>query len=399
MRYYNFLSIILINIQVIRLDNIENMFSTKRPACSDTNSSTDCINSIASSTDKTHKVKVQPLEVIAYFNSTDPENLDTTGKKLTKLNSSSTVTNDQTSKSNLTELADNMMSSTSPSNEVKHLDDEEEDFNLLNSCEVICLQPDTRLCQCAKDEINKYYAHDPTQKQGTSKKSDTLPHIYMSEREKQTCDEYTIKIRKLNIAISLKSVKDFYFEPTIDFHVESPPQHTISNLFFWGDFIAIYQSNPYVEYDDYLPGCIWQIPSGINSYYSTITINSCRNQLMSTLNTDTKVIYLCIWSYERYWYNKQLGPCQCCEMNFSECLDCYACIKSNLELNHGSRSSSCLENDGINSNSKSFSCYRCLDFKNPSMNCQDYSIFLSKLFTTNKYSMLTNIKRKNFDGI
>jgi hypothetical protein len=44
----------------------------------------------------------------------------------------------------------------------------------------------------------------------------TLPHIYQSIKEKKTCGEYSVTIRKLNIAMQRMLPgyqKDFYFEP------------------------------------------------------------------------------------------------------------------------------------------------------------------------------------------
>ena len=43
----------------------------------------------------------------------------------------------------------------------------------------------------------------------------TLPHLYRSEKEKSTCGEYSVIIRKLNIAMHrhLKMDREFYFEP------------------------------------------------------------------------------------------------------------------------------------------------------------------------------------------
>jgi hypothetical protein len=43
-----------------------------------------------------------------------------------------------------------------------------------------------------------------------------LPHIYQSNKEKKTCGEYSIIIRKLNIAMQRifpTDQKEFYFEP------------------------------------------------------------------------------------------------------------------------------------------------------------------------------------------
>ena len=46
----------------------------------------------------------------------------------------------------------------------------------------------------------------------------TLPHIYRSSKEKKTCREYSVVIRKLNIAMQRIfpiDQKDFYFEPYV----------------------------------------------------------------------------------------------------------------------------------------------------------------------------------------
>jgi hypothetical protein len=44
----------------------------------------------------------------------------------------------------------------------------------------------------------------------------TLPHIFQSSREKNTCGEYSVIIRKLNIAMQRNlhiGQQNFYFEP------------------------------------------------------------------------------------------------------------------------------------------------------------------------------------------
>ena len=48
-----------------------------------------------------------------------------------------------------------------------------------------------------------------------SNSTEALPHIYRSSKDKMTCGEYSIIIRKLNIAMQriIKSDQDFYFEP------------------------------------------------------------------------------------------------------------------------------------------------------------------------------------------
>ena len=89
---------------------------------------------------------------------------------------------------------------------------------------MFCLQPDIRLCQCSKEELNKYVQRDILQ---SSKDEDdinsksknnsklTLPHVYMSSKQKDTCGEYSVIVRKLNIAMNrvIPLNGDFYFEP------------------------------------------------------------------------------------------------------------------------------------------------------------------------------------------
>ncbi len=83
---------------------------------------------------------------------------------------------------------------------------------------MFCLQPDIRLCQCSKEELNKYITIDFSRVKTVNKNemNNTLPHIYQSVKEKATCGEYSIIIRKLNIAMQRvfpSDQKDFYFEP------------------------------------------------------------------------------------------------------------------------------------------------------------------------------------------
>jgi len=87
-----------------------------------------------------------------------------------------------------------------------------------NECEVFCLQPDIRLCQCSKEELNKYISSDMLHSSKDQKPNTnaTLPHIYQSVKERKTCGEYSVIIRKLNVAmqrIILPQDKEFYFEP------------------------------------------------------------------------------------------------------------------------------------------------------------------------------------------
>ncbi len=91
-------------------------------------------------------------------------------------------------------------------------------FIIPSQCEVFCLQPDIRLCQCSKEELNKYITIDFSHiiKDDKNEMNMTLPHIYQSAKEKNTCGEYSIIIRKLNIAMQRlfpSDQKDFYFEP------------------------------------------------------------------------------------------------------------------------------------------------------------------------------------------
>lgn len=293
---------------------------------------------------------------------------------------------------------------------------EEDQRNEIDSCEIFCLQPDIRLCQCAKDELNKYLPNDlaETSKESKNASNSILPHVYMSDKEKETCGEYSLIIRKLNIAINKNPNNDFYFEPAIDFQIESPSNHTISNLFFWGDWLAFYKENPYSDFDNYIPGCVWQIPSGQKSFYSTVTVNQCRNQIVSLLNTEVKKLNLCIWSYERYWSDKQSGPCLCCEVDFNDCNECFKCFKNYSPQNNQNSEgyndwiNHCLKDNGditnnisdSNLNKEEFnplSCYKCLNFKNSNYNCQDYNQFLNKVLSNNKYNELTQKQKKLFD--
>jgi len=174
--------------------------------------------------------------------------------------------------------------------------------------------------------------------------------------------------------------KEFYFEPTVDFQVDSPANHSISNLFYWGDWIALYNMNPYVDYDKYIPGCTWQIPSGSTSFHSTIPLNECRNKIINLIKQESKHLFMCVWSYKRFWEDKSSGPCLCCELNFEDCSECYKCFK-NAKVENKQKLNHCLFSDKLK-NSKgtdSLSCYKCLNIKNPTFNCQSYEHFLVKL--------------------
>jgi hypothetical protein len=269
------------------------------------------------------------------------------------------------------------------------------------------LQPDIRLCQCSKEELNKYLSsdmmHTTKDHKSNSTAMEALPHIYQSVKEKKTCGEYSIVIRKLNIAMQRiipVDQKDFYFEPTLDFQIDSPIEHKISNLFYWGDWIALYSKNPYTDYEHFIPGCIWQIPSGQLSFHSTITAPECRSQILKLLKEELPKLHVCIWSYDRYWYDKNAGPCLCCELNFNDCYECYQCFK-----NHKSESDDklhdCLLNDLKTSNNENLSCYRCMNIKNPTYNCQSYENYLAKLIQEyqihNKYQVLTNNQNSLID--
>lgn len=211
-------------------------------------------------------------------------------------------------------------------------------------------------------------------KQNNQNLNMTLPHIYQSSKEKKTCGEYSVTIRKLNIAmqrIIQNDMHDFYFEPTLDFQIDSPIHHTNSNLFYWGDWVALYFKNPYTDFDNYIPGCIWQIPSGQFSFHSTITVPECRNQVVKLLKEEVQKLHVCVWSYERYWNDKNIGPCLCCELNFNDCYECYQCLKNN-KLDNDEKLSECLLSDRKTSTNENLSCYRCMNIKNPTFNCNFY---------------------------
>jgi hypothetical protein len=194
--------------------------------------------------------------------------------------------------------------------------------------------------------------------------------------------------------------KDFYFEPTLDFQVDSPPTHSISNLLYWGDWIALYSKNPYTDYDNFIPGCIWQIPSGQFSFHSSITVPECRSQILKVLKEEMLKLHICVWSYERYWWDKNSGPCLCCELNFNDCYECYQCFKNN-KLESDEKLSDCLLNDKKTSNNENLSCYRCMNIKNPTFNCQSYENYLAKMIQEysihNKYQVLTNSQNSLID--
>lgn len=284
-----------------------------------------------------------------------------------------------------------------------------------DSCEIFCLQPDIRLCQCTKEELNKYLPQDMTESSDENKNttiSTKMPHIFMSSKEKKTCGEYSLIIRKLNIAMSRQISSNFYFEPTLDFQIDMPKDHSVSDLFFWGDWVALYMSNPYTDFDEYIPGCIWQLPSGSLSFHSTITIPECRSQIVRMLKNvkdEIKKVHMCVWSYERYWKDRNNGPCVCCEINFSDCLECFDCFRSNLDQlsDNDEQLNNCLLGDKSKkkeeedyNEERSLSCYRCLNIKSPNYNCQSYEQYLSKLYSNysakihNKYQILTKNQKK-----
>lgn len=167
----------------------------------------------------------------------------------------------------------------------------------------------------------------------------------------------------------------------------------MSNIFFWGDWIALYSNNPYTELDNFISGCIWQIPSNKISYHSTITIPECRYEILKMLKYEITKLHLCIWSYERYWYDKNSGPCLCCELNFNDCHECYQCIKNN-KLENDDKLNDCLLNDRKNSNNDNLSCYKCLNVLNPTFNCQSYEQFLAKMIDQYKgHTKILNIDK------
>ena len=277
-----------------------------------------------------------------------------------------------------------------------------------DECQIFCLQPDSRLCQCSKEELNKYIPASSfdlstnTETNSTSitnppnQTSLTLPHIYQSQKEKQTCGEYTISIRKLNIALSIP-YPNSYFEPSLDFQITSPTNHSISSLFFWGDFVALYDTNPYVNYTRYLKGCIWQIPSGSNSYHSTIESKICRKSLIESIINQSNNMHLCVWSYERFWNDIGNGPCLCCEINIDSCKECHKCFNQEKDEDETEdKISRCLGEGDLD-------CYKCLNFKAGSFNCQSYEYFLLKMLKEakgyNKYTILTKNQKTLIDNL
>lgn len=147
----------------------------------------------------------------------------------------------------------------------------------------------------------------------------------------------------------------------------------------------MYISNPYVDYDDYLPGCVWQLQSGQFSLHSTITVSECRNEILKLLQDNEKKVHICVWSYQRYWHDKNSGPCLCCELNFVDCSECYQCFKNNLMNEYNDRFKECLLSDRKTSTNENLSCYRCLNVKRPTYNCQSYNNFLMKHHKTDRY--------------
>ena len=278
-----------------------------------------------------------------------------------------------------------------------------------DDCQIFCLQPDSRLCQCSKEELNKYiplssFDLSSSEQNATTTietksnhTSSTLPHIYQSQKDKQTCGEYSLSIRKLNIALSTPKPSS-YFEPTIDFQIMSPSNHSVSSLFQWGDFAALYNTNPYINYTHYLPGCSWQIPSGESSYHSTIESKSCRKSIFENVSKEEKGnMHLCIWSYERYWKDLNSGPCLCCEVNFDSCKECYKCFKESKEEEEGDdKIQRCLGEENLD-------CYKCLNFKIGSYNCQNYEYFLMNMIKEakghNKYNILTKNQKTLLDNL
>jgi hypothetical protein len=163
----------------------------------------------------------------------------------------------------------------------------------------------------------------------------------------------------------------------------------------------LYSKNPYTEYENFIPGCIWQIPSGQFSYHSTITVPECRYEILRMIDKEISKLHICIWSYERYWKDKSSGPCLCCELNFNDCYDCYQCLKHNT-LENEDKLNDCFLNNrkSSNSTSENLSCYRCMNIKNPTFNCQSYEQFLSKLYANqihNKYQVLTSNQNNLLD--
>ena len=110
-------------------------------------------------------------------------------------------------------------------------------------------------------------------------------------------------------------------------------------------------------------------------------------------------LHVCIWSYDRYWYDKNSGPCVCCELNFNDCYECYQCFKNN-KLETEDILNDCLLNNQKNNNDN-LSCYRCMNIKNPTYNCQSYENYLAKMIKEfqihNKYQVLTNNQNSLID--
>lgn len=152
--------------------------------------------------------------------------------------------------------------------------------------------------------------------------------------------------------------------------MQSPPNHTTSNFISWGDWVAIYAIDPIGNPNEYLPGCIWQLPSGKDSFHTTISNPECRNEIMKLLTFSVDKLQICVWSYERYWRGNEKGPCHCCEINFQDCLDCFNCFNNNFE-DVDKKLSVCLLSDKMKASqgNENLSCYRCLNMKKPNLNC------------------------------
>jgi hypothetical protein len=84
-------------------------------------------------------------------------------------------------------------------------------------------------------------------------------------------------------------------------------------------------------------------------------------------------MHVCIWSYERYWKDKNSGPCLCCELNFNDCYECYQCFK-NSKMEDDGKLNECLLSDRKTSKNENLSCYKCLNIKNPTFNCKIFFI-------------------------
>jgi len=76
-------------------------------------------------------------------------------------------------------------------------------------------------------------------------------------------------------------------------------------------------------------------------------------------------------------------------------------VSKNNKSDNDDKLSDCLLTDRKTSNNENLSCYRCMNIKNPTFNCQSYEHFLVKMIQEyqihNKYQVLTNNQNSLID--